>query len=785
MDHGRIGPVESLIDSLKRNLNPQQYQAVTAGDGPVLILAGPGSGKTWVLMYRITYLVNVQNVKPYRILALTFTNKAAREIEARFERLAESGILAEKPTPTMGTFHAVCAQILRREAGPAKLPFTSDFVIFDADDQVNLVKQALKDLNIDEKQFRAQAVHAAISAAKNETLLPESFKEPKSQNYKDKVIGRVYEHYQKLLLANNAVDFDDLLLWVWRLLKENEAVRDKYAQRFEYILVDEFQDTNRVQYELLRLLTEVHKNIFVVGDEDQSIYRWRGADYRNVLSFERDYPNVHKILLEHNYRSTQTVLDVATAVINRNINRTPKRLRTDRGIGEKIVLYEAHDDHAEAAYVVETIQELTQRGRAKLGDFAVMYRTNAQSRLVEEAFLHAGMDYRLVGAQRFYGRREVKDLIAYLRLVQNPADELSLNRVINVPPRGIGDKTLLALRLAAQQHDTTPGAALLELGRLGRESSFWAALPRGAAPLADFGALLASWREHLDTMPLPELFNRILEDTAYYEYIHDGTEEGQSRWENVQELFRLTHEYEDRGLPAFLEKLALVSDQDTVPEGAEAPTLLTLHAAKGLEFPIVFIVGLDDGVLPHIRSLDDPEEMAEERRLFYVGITRAKNRLYLVRADERNTYGSFQESVPSRFLGDIPEELLKVEGYRRRSGGMRASRSTRWNNTTPLRDEPYSSASRGERKGSGGTRWGSDSTRSPHSYTTPPPPGGPAPVVEPSYKAGMRVRHALWNEGLVIESRIQDGEEIITVAFESVGFKRLVASLANLEILKK
>jgi DNA helicase II / ATP-dependent DNA helicase PcrA len=750
-------------------LNPQQKEAVTADGGPVLVLAGPGSGKTRVLTHRIAYLINNLGVRPYNILAMTFTNKAAREMGHRIENLLDARIEGL----WLGTYHAECARILRRES--ETLPFNSSFVIFDADDQLALVKRALKELNIDEKQFRPQGVHSAISSAKNSLILPSEFQ---SKNYKDEVVGRVYKHYQELLLTCNAVDFDDLLLWTWRLLVENPDLREKYARRFEHILVDEFQDTNTAQYELLRQLAWGNENIFVVGDEDQSIYRWRGADFRNVLRFEEDYPKARKILLEKNYRSTQTVLDAAVAVIDRNLYRTPKRLHTDRGMGEKLVLYEAADDKAEAAFVVDKIQELTSRSRSSMGDFAVMYRTNAHSRLVEEAFLRAGVPYRLVGAQRFYGRREIKDLIAYLRLVQNPADELSLSRAINVPPRGIGEKTLLALNLAAQQADTTPGDVLMSLGRRGKESPFWAAMPRGANQLADFGAHLAGWREHLDTMPLPELFNRILEDTLYYEYINDGSEEGEGRWENIQELFRLTHEYEDKGLPSFLENMALVSDQDTVPEEVDAPTLLTLHAAKGLEFPVVFIVGLDDGVLPHSRSLDDPEEMAEERRLFYVGLTRAKNRVFLVRAEQRSTYGNFQESDPSRFLQDIPEDMLQVEGYRRRNG-MRSARSTRWDNSTPLRDEPYTSRNDSAPRKSG------SGVRSTPTYTTPPPPGGSAPIIEPAYRAGMRVSHSMWAEGLVIESRVLDGEEILTVVFDSVGLKRLVASLANLEIIKK
>src|SRR5512133_1476124 len=671
-------------------LNPQQRQAVTAPGGLVLVLAGPGSGKTRVLTHRIAYLMNNLGVSPYHILAVTFTNKAAREMESRLGKLLEQNIKGL----WLGTFHAICARILRREAD--LLPFESNFVIFDDDDQQSLVKRAIKEMNLDEKNYRPNSVQAAISTAKNNLIFPENINK---NSYRDEVIARVYKRYQELLVANNAVDFDDLLLWTWRLLEENPQERENYGRRFEYVMVDEFQDTNQVQYELLRHLAAYHQNIFVVGDEDQSIYRWRGADYRNVLRFEEDYPKAQKILLEQNYRSTQTVLDAAVAVIGRNTHRTPKRLRSmpEQGQGDRIVVYEASDDHAEAAFVVDTIQQLSDSGRHSLGDFAVMYRTNAQSRLVEEAFLRSGLPYRLVGAQRFYGRREIKDMISYLRLIMNPADQVSLARVINVPPRGIGEKTLLALQLAAQKAKITASDLLMDLGRRGKESAYWATFQRGANLLADFGALLAGWNESAESMPLPELFDRILEDTVYYEYINDGTEEGSGRWENVQELRRLTYEFEDRGLTAFLENLALVSDQDTVPEDAEAPALLTLHAAKGLEFPVVMITGMDDGILPHSRSLDDPEEMAEERRLFYVGLTRAKYRLYLVRAEQRSLYGSYQDSIASRFLGDIPEELLEPDPRRKRGSGYDARRNRVSN-------------------------WANNDSRALNTYRTPPPP---------------------------------------------------------------
>jgi len=735
------------------HLNERQLQAVTAGLGQVLVLAGPGSGKTRVLTERIAYLVRDLGVEPYRILAVTFTNKAAREMSSRVENILDD------PSATrdiwLGTFHSVCCRLLRREA--AYLPFNSNFVIFDADDQESLVKRILKELNISDKTYRPAAIHAAISAAKNNMVQPQNHP---TRSYRDEVVVRVYERYQALLTDSNAVDFDDLLLYAVRLMEEHPFVREKYSQRFEHVLVDEFQDTNAVQYELLKHVASYHQNIFVVGDEDQSIYRWRGADYRNVLRFEQDYPACTKILLEQNYRSTQTVLDAARSVIDRNPNRTRKHLFSDRGQGEKILLHEAADDHAEAAFVVDNIQQLIKSRTAKGSDFAVMYRTNAQSRLLEEAFLHAGLPYRLVGAQRFYGRREVKDMIAFLRLVSNPRDEVSLARVINVPPRGIGDKTLVALQLAAQQANASAGEILVDLGEKGSDSPHWKTFGgRGAIMLSDFGATLDKWLHDLPELTLPGLFDRIIDDTGYEDYINDGTEEGADRWQNIEELRKLAFEWAGRGLSEFLENLALVSDQDTLPEQSDAPTLLTLHAAKGLEFSQVFIIGLDEGLLPHSRSRDEPEEMAEERRLFYVGLTRAKDRLYLVRAENRNSYGAPDVSDASRFLRDIPDDLLKQSGARRETGGY--ARNTRWNSSSNA-------------QGWGGTR-----------LAPTPPPAASAPKVEQRYHPAMRVRHATWGEGMVMDSRIQDGDETVDVFFESVGFKRLVASLAKLEIIPK
>ncbi len=716
-------------------LNKQQRAAVTAGNGPVLVVAGPGSGKTRVLTQRIAYLIAEEGVRPWQILAVTFTNKAAKEMQERVGKLlpgqATEGIM-------LGTFHSICARILRREAD--HLPIQSNFVIFDSDDQERIVKNVIRELNVNEKLYRPVSVHAAISRAKNELIDADTYP---VVNYRDEVVKRIYAEYQKRLVASNAVDFDDILLYTARLLADNPAVRDKYAQRFRHVLVDEFQDTNLAQYALVKELASHHKNVFCVGDQDQSVYSWRGADWRNIQRFEQDFPEAQVILLEQNYRSRQNILDAAMGVINRAKHRRRKQLFSDRGAGEKIFYYEAPDDYAEASFVVDTIAQLVASRQFEPGECAVMYRTNAMSRLIEEAFLQARLPYRLVGAQRFYGRREVKDIIAFLRLIHNPADEASLDRVINVPPRGIGEKTLTTLHLTARQHGLQPGEILLDLAR-GADSPYWSSFSgRAALSLADFGGMLANWRIAAQTLTVPELFDRIVRDLNYKEYIDDDSEEGEDRWENVLELKRLAEEYAARTLDEFLENIALISDQDTITEG-NVPTLLTLHAAKGLEFGAVFIIGLDDGILPHSRSFDEPEQMEEERRLFYVGITRAKDKLYLVRAIQRGGRGSFEETYPSRFLDDIPADLLV--GKTRSGRGLKGSAPE--------------------------TKW-----------LPPRTPGKPAPVRKSVYHAGTRVRHPLWGEGIVLDSRVQDDDEIVDVVFDSVGIKRLSASLANLKII--
>ena len=727
-------------------LNRQQREAVTAPDGAVLVLAGPGSGKTRVLTHRIAYLVQQGQVPVWRIMAVTFTNKAAREMRERVETMLGGAV----DGLTLGTFHATCARILRREA--EHLPVSADFVIYDSSDQESLIKQALKQLNLDDKQNSPRGILHSIGRAKNELISPEDYE---ATSYPQEIVRRVYEVYQKSLRENNALDFGDLLMEVVLLFDREPAVLQKYQERYRHILVDEFQDTNTVQYALIKRLSGLHGNLFCVGDEDQSIYLFRGADWRNVRRFRDDFECL-TILLEQNYRSTQMILDAAQAVIKVNPYRTHKALFTERPGGKKITIHEAFNEDEEAEYILEMIQRTAGQGRADLGDFAIMYRTNAQSRRLEEAFVRAGLPYRLVGATRFYGRREVKDTIAYLRVVHNPLDSVSLLRIINVPTRAIGNKTLETLQSYAVGQGISLAEALARIAA-GEKHPFSG---RAANALTRFNNLLAGWLMRRDSLPVAELMDLVLEESGYRAMLHDGSPEEEERWENVLELRSVAADYPDMTLSEFLEQVALVSDADTLPEGGSAPTLLTLHAAKGLEFPIVFIVGLEDEMLPHKRSWDDPDQMAEERRLLYVGITRAKDELYLIHCFRRSNWGNVDYGRPSRFLSDIPDELV-------------SGRAARADRTAPSK-----------------TDWSWSSADSRRNLPTPawmsPRAPSPAPAAAaPSFSTGQQVRHPKFGDGVVVESKLADGDSIVTIAFKDAGLKRLLGSLAKLEIVEE
>src|SRR6187397_2158451 len=645
-------------------MNPPQAEAVSHLTGPLLILAGAGSGKTRVLAHRVAYLV-ATSYKPWQIVAVTFTNKAATEMRQRI-----AGLIGEEGAreATIGTFHAICARILRRDG--ELLGLTRSFTIYDRADQVALLKSVLKRLDLDEKRFSPGGMLAWIGQRKDE-LADVKTATRQAANYYDETAARVYDAYQRQLGDDDAVDFDDLLMRVVELFENHPAVLAKYQQRWQQILVDEYQDTNRAQYLICRHLAAKHRNLAVVGDDDQSIYSWRGADLRNILDFENDYPDTKVVKLEQNYRSTQTILDAAHGVVSRNSARKDKKLWTENGGGTKIQRFEAYNEEEEAEWIARQVEgliggrgtTLTRRAdeegeRFRARDIAVMYRMNAQSRAIEESFLRYGLRYQLVGGTRFYSRREVKDALAYLRILRSDTDSVSFERIINVPARGIGDKTIETLRAAAAGEGASTWGAI-EAGARGELPGL---APRTRNSLADFAALVRRLRTRVGVLPLPELLDDLLEVSGYRAMLADGSEDGEERWANLLELRAVTTRYDDLSpedaLDRLLEETALVADQDSYEGDADAVTLITLHAAKGLEFPVVFIAGLEEGLFPHSRALEDEKELEEERRLAYVGITRAKKRLFLSHAWRRATWGMGQAAVPSRFLLEIPAELM-------------------------------------------------------------------------------------------------------------------------------
>ena len=741
-----------MAADLLEGLNPQQREAVTAGPGPVIIYAGPGSGKTRVLTHRVAYLVQEMGVYPGAIMAVTFTNKAAAEMRQRAEALLGGRLKGIQ----IGTFHAICARILRREA--EHTPYRTDYLIYDTDDQLSVINQAMAELNLDTKRYNPRRVLGAISNAKNELVTPAQFKAP---DYFHEIVARVYPLYQEILVANNAMDFDDLLMQTVLLLRDNETVAEKYGRFYEHILVDEFQDTNMAQYQLVKLFGHPQNNIFVVGDEDQGIYAFRGADYRNVMLFRQDYPDAKMIILAQNYRSTQIVLDAARAVIDKNPHRQQKELFTDRKGGAKIYLYEAYNETEEGEYVAQKVELLRHRDNLNYRDFAVMYRTNAQSRAIEEAFIRENVPYKLVGGVGFYKRREIRDLLAYLRVIHNPDDSVSFNRIINVPKRGIGKKSLATFQIWAAQQQMSCGQALESLVE-GEHSPLSG---RALNSLIEFGRQLREWQQVAQTGDLVALFDSIMMGTRYRLHLHefsDTPDQFTEREENLQELRgRLEIAQNDEiSLSDFLTETALVADVDTLDAEADAVTLLTLHSAKGLEFPVVFLAGVEDGILPHLRSMEDPEGMAEERRLMYVGLTRAKDQVYLTYAFRRFLYGSSETNLPSRFLADIPSEL---------TDGMYSSGNAHLRDSFSYQRE---------------ISWGQTGTSSARSKILPFP-GASASRPEPKlqFKSGMRVHHAKFGEGTVIESQASGDDEEVTVAFAAHGIKRLAASFARLSVL--
>ncbi len=726
-------------------LNPQQRRAVEALGGPVLVLAGPGSGKTRVLTYRAAYLVRVCGVRPQNILAVTFTNKAAREMHERLVHL-----LGEEQVRRLmvGTFHAICARFLRVEA--SHLGLDPQFVIYDDDDQLGLVRQAMHELGLDERQYAPASILYEIGRAKDELLDAEAYAE-RVASYWQEIAARVYRVYQRKLRENHALDFDDLLMQTVRLFEEHPDVCQRYQRRFQHVLVDEYQDTNHAQYVLVRHLSAGYRNLFVVGDEEQAIYAWRGATLRNILEFERDFPESQVFLLEQNYRSTRRILQAAGSVIAGSRKRPYKKeLWTENPEGTLPVIRETYDERDEAQQVADEITRLLEEGY-RPGDIAVMYRTNAQSRAFEEAFLRYGLRYRLVGGTRFYQRREVRDILAYLRLLLNPYDSVSLLRIINVPPREIGPRTVEAWRAWA----VAAGRPMYDLlGELGEtEDPLPEKLPippRAARSLRAFRDLLSDLIRQAGRLPLVELLDELLRRIEYRTYLLQDRELGQERWENVQELRTVAQEYAPlppgEGLAAFLEQTALIADIDEYDERNDAVTLITLHQAKGLEFPVVFIAGMEEGLLPHARSMGDREELEEERRLCYVGMTRAKERLYLFRAFKRTIFGNAEVRAPSRFLAPL---LAEEAGRREEPQRIRPER---------VRERPSAPAMRLGKVTAPGV---------PSSSNT--------------FTAGQRVRHSTFGEGVILSVAALGNDWELTVVFFSHGIKRLLAGYARLE----
>src|SRR5215211_1848136 len=640
-------------------LNPDQLDAVVHGDGPLLVVAGAGSGKTRVLTHRIGHLINQEGVSPFRILAITFTNKAADEMRQRVEALV--GPVAKKMW--VSTFHSACVRILRRDA--SRLGYPSNFSIYDQSDAERLTGYVIRDLGLDPKKFTSRGVHATISAAKNDLVRVDEYA-AKAGSIFERKIADIYREYQARLEKAGAMDFDDLLTVTVRVFQTCPDVLAHYQERFEHILVDEYQDTNRAQNEIVLLLAAGHRNITVVGDSDQSIYRWRGADMRNILEFEQAFPDVTTILLEQNYLSTQTILDAANAVIENNASRKPKQLWTEAGRGDRIVRYHADDEGDEAQWVAHTVADLHDGGDHRWGDVAVFYRTNAQSRVVEEALMRSGIPYRVVGGTKFYDRREVKDALSYIRAVVNPADEVSVKRVLNVPKRGVGDTTVGRLDVWANAH----GVTFMESLRPADDAGVGTASQRGIRQFLELVDQLVA----LVPIGPGEVLQAALEHSGYLDELEaEHTVESAGRLENLGELVGSAREFQT--VDEFLEQIALVADTDQIEDDDSKVTLMTLHSAKGLEFPVVFLVGAEEGVFPHIRALTEPEELEEERRLAYVGITRARQRLYLSHAWSRTLFGSTQYNPPSRFLDEIPVELVEHMGEGRRTSGRASYRS--------------------------------------------------------------------------------------------------------------
>lgn len=722
-------------------LNPAQVEAVKHINGPLLIMAGAGSGKTRVLTCRIAYLLE-QGVKPYNILAITFTNKAAAEMRDRVTQLV--GMQAKDMW--LSTFHAFCARFLRMEIEGLG-GYSKNFVIYDSQDSQTLIKNCLKELNLDDKHYPPKGVQAAISNAKNQLLTVKEYARQADTFYAEKV-SEVYELYQQKLRSNNALDFDDLLMISVQLLANNEAVRDKYSTKFQYIMIDEYQDTNRAQYLLAKLLAGKYRNLCVVGDADQSIYGWRGADIHNILDFEKDYPEAKVIKLEQNYRSTRTILEAANAVIENNLERKPKALWTDNAAGDTIECYLAYDERDEAKYIADTITKLKTVYNTGYGKVAVLYRTNAQSRAIEEMLMKCGIPYTMVGGLKFYDRKEIKDIIGYLRVIFNPVDDISLLRIINVPRRGIGDTTIGRLVEYARENNMS----LFDV--ISNPDLVPSLTTKAKGRLEGLAELLFNFMAEVSKLSVGELIERVMLRTGYLEELEvEGTTQAETRIENLRELLSVARDFErqdeEHTLENFLSHVSLVADIDTAQLDGEKITLMTLHSAKGLEFPMVFLAGMEEGIFPHSRTLMSDTEIEEERRLCYVGITRAQQKLYLTHTRMRTIYGNSVMYKPSRFIDELPQELIK--------------------RCTARKEQAYQ-ASQTEYK-----------PRMKNSLgNLPPVVSSPTKSATVDLQSGDKVKHPKWGVGTVVEVRGQGEKQEVKIAFPGDGIRQLMTKYAPL-----
>ena len=761
-----------MSDDLLHGLNPVQLDAVTHAEGPLLIVAGAGSGKTRVLTHRIAHLIRDLGVSPFEILAITFTNKAAAEMRERVAALV--GPVAEKMW--VSTFHSACVRILRRDGG--LLGFPSSFTIYDQADAQRLTGYVIRDLNLDPKKFPARSVHASISAAKNDGLDPVSYAERVGSIFERK-IADVFVEYQARLQRAGAMDFDDLLVNTVRLFREHPEVLRTYQQRFKHVMVDEYQDTNVVQNDLVLMLAAEHGNACVVGDADQSIYRFRGADMRNIMEFEEAFPDVTVVLLEQNYRSTQTILDAANAVIANNLSRRPKELWTDEGSGDRITRYQADDEGDEAQWIANQMMHLHDQG-FRWSDLAIFYRTNAQSRVIEEFLMRVGIPYKVIGGTRFYDRREVKDALAYLKAVINPADEVSVKRVLNVPKRGVGESSVGRLDVYARAHGLTFLDAMKEAAAAGVTGKALKGIEQFLALLDDLAPLVESG-------PAPVLEAAMQRSGYVAELEAEHSIEAEGRIENLAELVGAAREF--GSVDEFLEQVSLVADIDSLDEDDSSVVLMTMHSAKGLEFPIVFIIGAEDGVFPHLRSIGDPDELEEERRLAYVGITRARQKLYITHAWARTIHGSTQYNPPSRFLDEIPSQLIElVEGSRRTSRTPAAGSRSSWGGGGSSWSGGSSWGGSGGSGGSGRGRSDDDDwsgsviggRRGDEGLPKPAPPE-PSGADQLGLKVGDDVRHGKFGDGVITAIEGAGDKAEAVVHFRGVGEKRLLLAWAPLE----